>query len=110
MKRCCGHSARDGLAEQIGEAEPELAGGADAESDREDLPRLGAPAREQVRGAVGQRAGLAGARPGEQQQRTGAMGYCLGLLRGQSREQAFGPGRRVIAQARVGLGQTCLLQ
>jgi hypothetical protein len=110
VKRRRRDAACDGLAEQVREPQTELAGGADAESDREDLPRLGAPAREQVRGAVGQRAGLAGARPGEQQQRTGAMGYCLGLLRGQSREQAFGPGRRVIAQARVGLGQSCLLQ
>ena len=73
VKRRRGDAARDGLAEQVGEPQPQLAGGADAERDREDLPRLRAPAREQVRGPVGQRPGLAGARAGEQQQRAGAV-------------------------------------
>ena len=59
---------------------------------------------------MGQRAGLAGARAGEQQQRAGAERDGLRLLGGQPREQALGPGRRVIAHARVGLGHTYLLQ
>ena len=63
-----------------------------------------APAREQVGGAVGQRAGLAGARPGQEQQRAGAERDGLRLLGGQPGEQALGPGRRVLAHARVGLG------
>ena len=92
------------MAEQVSEAESQLAGGADAERDREDLPRLRAAAREQIRRTVGQRPGLTGARPGQQQQRAGAERDGLRLLGGQSREQALGPGRRVIAHARVGLG------
>jgi len=101
---------RDGLAEQIGEPEPELAGRADAERDRQDLPRMRPPAGQQIRGAVGQRAGLAGARPGQQQQWAGAERHGLRLLGGQSGEQALGAGRRVIAHTRVGVGHTCLLQ
>ena len=40
VKRRRGHAARDLLAEEIGESQPQLAGGADREGDREDLPRL----------------------------------------------------------------------
>ena len=52
---------------------------------------------------MGQRPGLAGARPGQQQQRAGAERDSLRLLGGQPGEQALGPGRRVIAHARVGV-------
>ena len=69
VKRRRGHAAGDALAEQVGEPQPQLAGGADAERHREDLPRLRLTAGQQVGGAVRQRAGLARARPGEQQHR-----------------------------------------
>ena len=110
MERRRHNCTRDGLSQQVGEPQPQLAGGTNAERDREDLPRLRAAAREQIRRTVGQRPGLAGARPGQQQQRAGAERDGLRLLGGQPREQALGPGRRVIAHARVGLGHTCLLQ
>ena len=101
VKRGRGDAARDRLAEQVGQAQPQLAGGAHAEGDREDLPRLRAPARQQVRDAVRERSGLAGAGTGQQEQRAGAVGDGTGLLGGQPREQAVGPGRRVAARARV---------
>jgi hypothetical protein len=110
MERRRHHGTRDGLSQQVGEPQPQLRGGANAECDREDLPRLGAAAREQIRRTVGQRPGLAGARAGQQQQRAGTEGDGLRLFGGQSREQPLGLGRRVIAQARVGLGHMCLLQ
>ena len=102
VKRRRRDRAGDGFAEQIGEPQAELAGGTNAEGDREDLPRLSAPASDQERGAVRQRAGLAGTRPREQQQRAGAERDGLRLLGGQPREQSLGPGRRRIALARVG--------
>jgi len=52
---------------------------------------------------MGQRPGLAGARPGQQQQRAGTERHGFRLLGREPREQALGPGRRVIAHARVGL-------
>jgi len=103
VKRRGGHPACDGLSQQIGEPQPQLAGGTNAERDREDLPRLRATAREQIGGAVRERPGLAGARPGQQQERAGVERDGLRLLGGESREQALGPGRPVIAHARVGV-------
>ena len=51
---------------------------------------------------MGERLGLAGTRPGEYQQRTGVVGYSLRLLGRQIREQGLGPGRRMLALARLG--------
>jgi len=39
MERGRGHAARLLLAEQLAQPQSQLAGGADAEGDREDLPR-----------------------------------------------------------------------
>jgi len=51
VKRRRGHTAGDVFAEQVSEPESQFAGGADAERDREDLPRVGGPGREQSRDA-----------------------------------------------------------
>jgi hypothetical protein len=88
------------VSQQVSEPQPELACRADTERDREDLPRPREAAGEQVRSSVRQRVGLAGARPGQQQQRAGAKRHGLRLLGGQPREQALGPGRHVIAHTR----------
>jgi hypothetical protein len=66
VKRRRGHRPCNLLAEQVGQPQAQLAGGADAERDREDLSRPRPPGREQVRGSVGQRSCLAGTGPGEQ--------------------------------------------
>ena len=82
-----GDAARLLFAEQVGEPQPELAGGADAEGDGEDLPRLREPGGEQPGDAVGERLGLAGARAGQQQQRPGPVADGLRLLGGEAFEQ-----------------------
>ena len=76
------------LAQQLGQPQPQLRGGADAERDREDLARLCEPLREQERDPVDQRLGLAGAGPGDDQQHARAVAHRLGLLRGQPGQQA----------------------
>ena len=92
VKRRGGHAARGLLAEQVGEPQPQLAGGAHAERDGEDLPRLRAAAGEQVRDAVRQRAGLAGAGPGDEQQRAAAVADRVRLLGRQPASRGSGPG------------------
>ena len=80
------------LAEQVGEPQSQLAGGADAERHREDLATAArCSAGEQVRDPVGQGPGLSGTRARDQQQRTGAVRYGLRLLGREIGEQA-GPG------------------
>lgn len=74
------HAARDRLAEQVSEPQAQLARGADAERDGQDLPRPRAAGGQQVGGAVGERAGLAGAGASEQQQRAGAVSDGVRLL------------------------------
>ena len=106
VKRRGGDAARGLLAEQVGEPEPQLAGGAHAEGDGEDLPRRGAAAGQQVGDAVGQRARLAGAGPGHQQQRSAAVAYGGGLLGRQPGGDRLGPrvGRARVGDTRGGVG------
>jgi hypothetical protein len=81
-----GHPAGDVFAEQVSQPQSQLAGGPDAEGDREDLPRVGGPCREQSGDAVNQCLGLPGAGPGDQQQRPGAVADGLRLLWCQARQ------------------------
>jgi hypothetical protein len=89
------------FTEQVRQPQPELAGGADAEGDREDLPWLREPGGEQPRDAVGERLGLAGAGSGHQQQRAGPVADRLRLFGGQALKQRVGRAGRPGAQ-RVG--------
>ena len=99
------HAARGAFAEQVGEPQPQLAGGAHAEGDGEDLARRRLPGGEQVRDAVGERAGLAGAGPGDDQQRPGAVADGLGLLGRQAGRAARRRRRRAgaVGRGRVGV-------
>ena len=98
VKRRGGDAARALFAEQVGEPQPQLAGGAHAERDGEDLARRRLPGREQVGDAVRERARLAGAGPGDQQQRPGAVADGLSLLGREPGEQG------VRARGRAGAG------
>jgi len=73
------HAARGLLAQQLGQAQAQLAGGAHAERRRKDLARRRAVGGQQVRDAVGERAGRAAAGTGEDQQRAGAVTACSGV-------------------------------
>ena len=86
------------------EPQPQLAGGADAERDGEDLARRAPAGGEQVRDAVGERAGLAGAGAGHDQQRAGAVADGVRLLGREARVRAPGsvPGGRGWAHPRRG--------
>ena len=103
VKRRGRHAARPFFAEQVSEPQPQLAGRAHAERDREDLPRLRSPAREQMGDPVRDGAGLAGPRAGEQQQRTRTMPDRVALLGRQLAGQ-------LVRRARAGARQMCHLQ
>ena len=87
VKRRGGDAARDLLAEQVGEPQPQLARRAHREGDGQDFPRLRGAGLQQPGDPVDQRLGLAGARAGDQQQGSGAVADGLRLLGGQALEQ-----------------------
>ena len=93
------------FAEQVGEPQPQLAGGAHAERDGEDLARRRRAGGQQVRDAVRERAGLAGAGAGDDQQRAGAVADGLRPARASGRRAAArgrGAGARGSAPPAVG--------
>ena len=81
------HAAGGLFAEQVGEPQPQLAGGAHAERDGEDLAGIGGAGGEQVGDAMGQGPRLAGAGSGDDQQRACAVSDGLGLLGREPGEQ-----------------------
>ena len=81
-------------AEHRRQALAHLAGGLVRERDREDLVRLDADRRGQVRDAVGEHARLPGARAGDHEQRPLRVQDCLPLSRIQVREVLLGRGDR----------------
>jgi hypothetical protein len=91
------------LAEQVSQPQTQLARGTDAERDRENLARLRCAGDQQVRDPVRQGSCFAGPWTSDQQQRAGAVGNSLRLLRRETSEQALGSGRRVCAPLRVGM-------
>jgi hypothetical protein len=68
----------------------QLPGGTVREGHREDLPRLDPADADEVGDPVGKDPGLAGSRPGEDEQRTVGRGDCPRLLRVQGPDDLLG--------------------
>ena len=84
-RRRLGAAGRGRLGKQGVDAPQHLGGGAAGEREQQDAPRVGA-AGDQVRHAVHQRRGLAGARAGDDEQRAVAVrggGELLGIEVGE---------------------------
>ena len=94
MKRRSDHGASAVLTQQVGQPQPQLAGGADAERDHEDLLRPRQVGVEQVRDPVDEGSRFPGPRACDQEQRPLTMRHGLRLLGRQRHKQGGSGGRR----------------